>query len=240
MKVTKAPPTGAIRRSGEVAPLQEPSSASQTAVVDEISVIGIPENELTPKVRKALLGLMDEVRSLRSELEQARGEMRELKTLADTDPLLGILNRRAFVAELHRSLALIDRYRVPASLVFIDLNDLKVINDQHGHAVGDKALLHVAKTLTDNIRQTDILGRLGGDEFGLLLTQTEAEVAHKKAHALEGIVKAHPISLDDELLALDIASGVVALSKGISAEEALDQADANMYVRKRQSRSDTE
>lgn len=236
MKINKPPTPSPVKRVREADAPRGPSSAAPVTAPDEVSFAGIPENELTPRVREALLSLMEEVRALRSELVQARAEMRDLKTLADTDPLLGVFNRRAFVAELNRTLALIERYSVPASLIFIDLNDLKKVNDEHGHTVGDQALQHVATLIAQNIRQTDVLGRLGGDELGLLLTQTEAEAARAKTDSLQAVIAATPLKSEGKEITLNIASGVVALSRDISAEEALDKADTEMYASKRQSK----
>lgn len=200
---------------------------------DVVSVAGIPENELTPRVRDALTSLIAEVQSLREELTNARAEMTELRALAETDPLLDVPNRRAFVRELDRSLALNERHNTPASLIFIDLDDLKVLNDTHGHAAGDAGLKHIARILSDNIRQTDILGRLGGDEFGLILNQTDYAIATQKAEALRAIISEKKMKLDNHEIALKISFGVVPLQNSTSADDALKAADAEMYVDKR-------
>ena len=215
-----------------------PAETASVPVVDEVSIAGIPENELTPRVREALFKLMDEVRALRAELASAKSEMKELKTLAETDPLLGVLNRRAFVKELNRALAMVERYDAPASLIFIDLNDLKKINDDHGHAAGDEALAHVATVLGDNIRDTDVLGRLGGDEFGLILSYADQKIANAKSDALRALVAETPVTLNGAEHRLDIACGAVALGKSGTAEDALNAADAEMYAKKRRTKGE--
>ncbi|MEM9705397.1 MAG: GGDEF domain-containing protein [Pseudomonadota bacterium] len=206
-------------------------------VSDKISVAGIPEAELTPRVREALMSLLSEVADLRRELAQAREEMRELKSIADTDPLLAIMNRRAFVQELNRSLSMVERYETPASLLFIDLNDLKKINDNLGHAAGDAALQHVAAVLKDNIRQTDVVGRLGGDEFGVILMVTDEAQAATKAERLRQALYDAPIELEGRRARLSIAVGVVGLHTSVTAEEALGAADAKMYAHKKQTKA---
>ncbi|MBL0224012.1 MAG: GGDEF domain-containing protein [Geobacteraceae bacterium] len=99
------------------------------------------------------------------------------KTLANSDPLTGALNRRAFFDiteyELNRS----HRYEHATTIAYIDLDNFKGINDRLGHAVGDKLLITVTKTITSNIRSTDILSRFGGDEFVILLPETPADAA---------------------------------------------------------------
>jgi len=238
MKVKGAPPTKPPSRIQGAKSANVPSETSAAPIVDEISISGIPENELTPRVREALFKLMDEVRALRVELASARSDMQELKTLAETDPLLGVLNRRAFVKELNRALAVVERYGTPASLVFIDLNDLKKINDDHGHAAGDQALAHIAQILENNIRDTDVFGRLGGDEFGLILSHANVEIANAKSDMLRALVAETPVTINGEEHHLDIACGAVALGKSRTAEEALDAADAEMYAKKRRTKGE--
>ncbi|MEZ5922603.1 MAG: GGDEF domain-containing protein [Parvularculaceae bacterium] len=196
----------------------------------EVSISGIPEAELTPRVRVALMALMREVAELRAALADSQRRMAELEQLASADPLLGILNRRAFVGELGRALAMVERYGQPSSLIFIDLDDLKKINDAHGHAVGDDALQHIAATVSANIRQTDIFGRLGGDEFALILTNTPREGAEAKARALKSLISAESLVGD---VKVSVACGIVELSRDTTPEAALSAADKIMYEEKK-------
>lgn len=213
-----------------VAKTARAENAPAATAVDAISVVGIPEGELTPRVRAALAALMQEVADLRRELSDARRRMSELEQLASTDPLIGVLNRRAFVGELNRALAMAQRYHQPSSLVFIDLDDLKKINDGHGHAAGDAALTHAATVIGANIRQTDIFGRLGGDEFAIILTNTPRALAEHKAKLLKEIVKATPAPSG---LSVSITCGVVEIAPDLTAEAALTAADKVMYEEKR-------
>ena len=207
--------------------------ARAPAALDEALLSGIPEKELTPSVRVALMSLMDEVTTLRAELSAAKSHIAEIVKLADRDPLLDILNRRAFAQELNRMLAMIDRYQVTASLVFIDLNDLKKVNDDKGHVAGDAALKHVASVLSSNIRQTDGVGRLGGDEFGLLLAQTDQAMAEQKLRDLSRAVAQTPVSWKGDPFSVSISSGVIELTRGVSAQDALERADTAMYKAKK-------
>lgn len=227
--VSKTPLIRPIRkqRAGKL------SKARSAASADKTVIAGVPEAELTPRVRQALFSLMTEVQELRAELAQTRDRLDELEKLADRDPLLDILNRRAFVRELDRILAMASRYDVQSCLVFIDMNDLKQINDQRGHAAGDAALKHVASALSANIRQTDIAGRLGGDEFGLLLTHVGHETAEEKAAGLAELVSKTPVAYNGASYTVEISFGVVPITKGASAEHAMELADSAMYEAKR-------
>ncbi|MFN0022557.1 MAG: GGDEF domain-containing protein [Parvularculaceae bacterium] len=215
---------GAARGSAPPAPAEP---------IDAISFAGIPAEELTPRVRAALITLIDEVQQLRRDLAQTQSKMRELETEASRDPLLGILNRRAFVGELNRAIGMIERYGHPSSLVFVDVDNLKVTNDRHGHAAGDRALRHAADTITANIRQTDIFARLGGDEFAIILTNTGIDGAITKAAALTERVSAAPAP---EGLAVSVTCGAVEISKGATVETALEAADRAMYALKARGR----
>ena len=152
-----------------------------SAPTDSASIMGVPEAELTPNVQRALLSLMGEVDQLRRETEALRSRMRDLESLADRDALLPVLNRRAFLREVSKALSLAERHSAPSSLIYMDLNGFKQINDQHGHAAGDAALEQVANLITDHVRETDAVGRLGGDEFGIVLTLTPESAARQKA-----------------------------------------------------------
>jgi diguanylate cyclase (GGDEF)-like protein len=233
MKISDASKVGGAR------PVRAPQSKGAAAAtasagpVDRLTFAGIPDAELTPRVREALISLMEEVQSLRAELERTRARIGELEELADADPLLGVFNRRAFVRELNRALAMAERYGAPSSLVFVDVNDLKKINDRYGHAAGDAALAHVAQALVANVRQTDAVGRLGGDEFGVILTQTDAGTAKVKADSLAAAVSAEPFEWRGERMAVRIACGVVEIRKGQTVDDALETADTAMYDAKR-------
>ena len=231
MKIGDAPKTGATsrleRKRGPGA--AAPASTNSAARADQIVIAGIPETELTPRVREALMSLMSEVQSLRDQLSWSQERINELERLADSDPMLDIYNRRAFVRELDRALAMIERYGMKASLVFVDLNDLKKINDTMGHGAGDTALAHVANVLSSNLRQSDALGRLGGDEFGVLLNQADQKIAELKAVELTNAVAAIPVQWKGGPFTAHVSCGVVEISQGQSADEAMERADSAMY-----------
>lgn len=210
------------------------SAASASAPRDAAQIMGVPENELTPNVQRALLGLMGEVDQLRKDTERLRNRVRELESLADHDVLLPVLNRRAFVREVSRALALAERHEAPSALVYFDLNGFKDINDSFGHAAGDAALHHVAATLTANLRETDSVGRLGGDEFGVVLTLTTVSQAEHKANELANEIQNNAFIHDGRELYINAAWGVHPLQPGLNVDAAMAQADAAMYARKQE------
>lgn len=210
------------------------SLAATPAVSDVLTLAGISETELTPKLRQALMGLMAEVGQLRRELGEARARIGYLERLADEDPLMPIANRRAFVRELTRMMSFAQRYGTTASVVYFDINNLKQINDKFTHAAGDAALLQVARVLVDNVRNTDVVGRLGGDELGVLLVQADQPLAEQKAAQLAAAVAVKPLIWQGHEIPLGVAYGVYSFSGGENAGDALDAADRAMYQAKRQ------
>jgi len=145
-----------------------------------------------------------------------------------------VANRRAFMRELTRVIAFAQRYNLPASVIYFDVNGMKQINDVHGHLAGDAALRHVAKLLGDNIRASDTLGRLGGDEFGVILAQSNQEQANHKAASLAAALAATPLSWEGANIVVSAAFGVYSFSGGDDAHVAIDAADRAMYRQKLQ------
>src|SRR3569623_3555447 len=113
--------------------------------------------------------LADENALLRASLQEARARSEAREAAAETDPLTGLANSTRFERELERVTSQAERHATPAALLYIDLRGLKPIHARHGRLAGDAALIHVAKLLNGLIRSTDILARIGGDLFALIL-----------------------------------------------------------------------
>jgi diguanylate cyclase (GGDEF)-like protein len=237
MKVERSgsgqPGVGAVRAAAPLRRASTGETGGAHVINDSSEILGIPEADLTPKVRSALMSLMAEVARLREELARNRGRIDHLEKLADQDSLLPIYNRRAFVRELTRVISMTERYGQPSSIVFLDVNGMKKINDKHGHGAGDAALLRVADRLRMNVRESDIVGRLGGDEFGVILFNADAETAHAKAASLTAGIAADPIVYDNETLELGVTFGTYTFSGKEDPVEAIAAADEAMYARKR-------
>ena len=209
-----------------------------TAEIDPLTIAGIGEGELTPKLRQAIMGLLAEVDQLRRDLGEARSRIGYLERLADEDPLMPVANRRAFVRELTRMMSFTQRYGSAASMVYFDINSLKQINDRLSHAAGDAALLQVARILVENVRNSDVVGRLGGDELGVLLVQTDQALAEQKAAQLAEAVAAQPLQWQGQSVPLGVAYGVYSFNGGENAGDAIDAADRAMYAAKRRRTAD--
>ncbi|CAL1691199.1 Diguanylate cyclase DosC [Brevundimonas subvibrioides] len=181
-----------------------------------------------------------EIARLRAELEALRAQTLDLarraeaaEAAADHDVLTPVLNRRGFVAALQRAMAYCTRYKVPAVLLYLDLDGFKGVNDSLGHAAGDAALVRVAELLLENVRATDAVGRLGGDEFGLLLLNAGIDEGREKAAGLKAALAQADFRYDGQAAALGGSFGVRAFTGQADVETWLAEADAAMWVRKR-------
>jgi diguanylate cyclase (GGDEF)-like protein len=126
----------------------------------------------------------------------------------DVDPLTETLNRRGFARELKRSLAYVKRYGVSAALVYLDLDEFKPVNGRHGHAAGDAVLKAIASALLRHVRASDVVARIGGDEFVVLLWNVDYAAAASKAAALEAAIYATPVRWGSSTLAVEASAGV--------------------------------
>ncbi|WP_407156648.1 GGDEF domain-containing protein [Bradyrhizobium sp. STM 3557] len=180
------------------------------------------------------------IRRLKRELAKALQRIEELTASAERDFLLGIVNRRGFSRELDRSIAYIKRYHATGALILLDVDRLKPINDAFGHAAGDQVLKAVAASLVSQVRSSDVVGRLGGDEFGVLLWNLDEVDAHGKAIALERAIDALSFSFGDTTVHAGASAGIAILDIWMDAQSAFEAADRAMYVRKAQRRLQSE
>ncbi len=197
----------------------------------------IADDSLPEEARRAILALIDEIEALRVEIESGNARIAELECLADTDPLTPVANRRAFVREIDRARAYLERYGGTATLIYLDIDGLKAVNDGHGHAAGDAALVAVATLLVENVRSSDTVGRLGGDELGVLLDRAGRPEAEEKVKALSTLIGMLRLPDLVDGIALSASFGIAEVAAGMAAEQALAEADAAMYADKERKRS---
>jgi diguanylate cyclase (GGDEF)-like protein len=164
---------------------------------------------------------------------------REMARQARTDPLTGLLNRRAFLEEIARCAERLDREEMPGTLMFVDLDNFKVVNDAMGHEMGDQVLIHTATLLRNVVRPTDLVARLGGDEFAVWLNGADHMTAAERAEQLRTQVPREMSELDgSNSLRLGVSIGIATRRHG--SEEPIDslmrRADMAMYEVKHQGR----
>ncbi len=233
---------------GEISAIdQQPASASVRAVCDaSLLVVDLPTLwsligashafavnlilELTGRVRGGNRA-MSEIARLRSQFEKA----------ALYDALTGVANRRWLDQSLPRLVERHDRAGEPFALAMIDIDNFKPFNDDHGHQSGDRVLTGVARTLADHLRPTDLLSRIGGEEFVAIFSNTDAKGATIAAERLRSAVAALQVDSTDErpLPAVTISIGLADATAGQSAAQLLEAADAALYRAKEKGRNRT-
>jgi diguanylate cyclase (GGDEF)-like protein len=201
--------------------------------VDSAEFLGVPEVEMTPAVKAAIQTLITELDDLRGEVGRLKSRLSEAEGLADRDALTPLLNRRAFVRELGRVRTFAQRYGAPASLVYFDLDGFKAINDRYGHAAGDAALKAVADRLIANVRDSDLIGRMGGDEFAIVLVQADQATAEAKAASLAQAIEREPLRFGEWTAPVHLSYGVIELTPDAEPETLIAAADTAMFAAKR-------
>ncbi len=176
----------------------------------------------------ALLFHTYQARSI-SYFQRMRALNTRLKALAHHDGLTGLLNARAYTEAGARTLHAAQRRGAPCAVLFIDLDHFKQVNDRHGHAAGDQVLVAVARCLQEQLRRSDLCGRLGGEEFSALLPDTPLSAATRVAEQLRQAIAATPIDTAAGPLQVTASIGVAPAGPDTDLPRLLDQADQAMY-----------
>nr|WP_010132664.1 diguanylate cyclase [Microbulbifer agarilyticus] len=203
------------------------------------------------KLRRVRLQALESERQYRRHLEQSKvkleglvrartEELEKAKQLAEmearTDPLTGIRNRRSFLEDAELCIKRAYREGEPASLLMFDIDHFKSINDEHGHGVGDAALREFSAAIQTKIRETDVFGRLGGEEFALLITESRPN-SLLTAERLRDAIAAIRLPTAGGPVMFTSSIGVAHSDNDISVEQLMRQADLAMYRAKQQGRN---
>lgn len=201
-----------------------------------INALGVDLARLDLRARAAIEALAEEVIALREDADTLRARLADAELLADNDALCPVFNRRAFEREVRREIALSGRFQTPLTLIFIDLDNFKTVNDVYGHAAGDSVLLKVADIILSRTRETDIVGRLGGDEFGIVLAHATLEDSRRKAAQLAAAIDALEVRGEEGVtlppVQIGASCGVVEWGAGQSAAALIARADQAMFAEK--------
>jgi diguanylate cyclase (GGDEF)-like protein len=176
--------------------------------------------------------LIEEISLLRGKVARLQERVEQLDQLAHRDSLIDLPNRRGFMRELERLIGRADRYDAKGAMLFVDVDGLKIINDTLGHRAGDEALIQIANMLSKGVRHSDVVARIGGDEFGILLESSDDTAAHETAARLIDQISACEVLFEGEALPLGVAIGVGMIDAQDTAETVMDRADEAMYARK--------
>ncbi|WP_333606382.1 sensor domain-containing diguanylate cyclase [Arsukibacterium sp.] len=169
-----------------------------------------------------------------SQLQQSN---QQLELANRTDGLTGVLNRRYWQQQLSYEVQRADRYQHPLSLLLFDLDKFKLLNDHYGHQAGDLVLIEVARLVGTLLRDTDLFGRYGGEEFAIILPDTPLSGAITLAQRLCREVAALRLNYQQQVLTTSISIGVSEYSAGQQADELVQQADVALYTAKKAGRN---
>ena len=163
---------------------------------------------------------------------------KRLELMAVTDGLTGLYNHRFIFERLEEETAKVARYGRPLSIIMLDIDNFKRVNDTFGHRAGDEVILSVAHAIMASLRKTDVAGRYGGEEFLVLLPETDLKAAHIVAEKIRNTVALLQFETKD--LAVTISAGVAEAEKGESFEALINRADAKLYTAKRNGKNRVE
>lgn len=174
------------------------------------------------------------------DVTQLRARQREARQLAEMDPLTDLVNRRGFEAHLQQAIAHVDRTGQAASLMFIDLDQFKPVNDTWGHLAGDAVLWAVANVLRHGVRDSDVVARLGGDEFAVILAGCSLHRARRIAGELLHTIGGLAIPWEQHRIKVGVSIGIASISTGMSVDEAVAAADVQCYRAKAAGRNNVQ
>jgi two-component system, cell cycle response regulator len=172
---------------------------------------------------------------------QSKADQEEMERLANYDLLTGLYNRRAIMSKLDEHIKCGRRYREQISLLMLDIDDFKQINDRYGHIWGDNTLAKVATLLRTSIRETDIAGRYGGDEFIIILPYTDLKYSHMIAERVRKTVQLTKIEKsDEESFCVTLSGGVSTWADNDDSYSLISRADTALYKAKNNGRNKIE
>ena len=171
------------------------------------------------------------------ELADLQEEIRRRDELAHTDELTKLYNRRAFNVRLAEETSRARRYENKVSLIIIDIDDFKAVNDTFGHLVGDRLLAMIAKSILGAVRNPDFAARYGGEEFVIICPQTDTHGAELVAERLRKTVAETSFTVRGQPIETTISAGVASLSRADSIDDLVDRADRALYLAKRRGKN---
>lgn len=201
---------------------------------DVFTVLDIPADEVSPKVQETLNLIMGEYDRMREELEHARAHILYLEELSESHTYMPVINRRGLHRELSRLLTLGARAGVVNTFVCFHVRNIEDIRRKFGHGAAEAGLTWAAETLGQHSRDTDVVGSLGGHDFGLILTLADSDDAAEKAAEIAQALEKGSFPWDGERLSLKTAHGLHSFDIGDTAETVMQKADDDLLNRERE------
>lgn len=183
--------------------------------------------------REDLVAARRKVEAYEQRVKQLEKELLTVSTLVQKDPLTHALNRRGLEDAFRVEIARAQRYGTPLSLAMVDLDNFKALNDSLGHLAGDRALVHLLAVMQAALRPTDVVARLGGEEFAMLFSATDIDDAVAATARVQAELKSRPFEHDGASRVITFSGGVTRWVPGETLEHAIERADTAMYRAKR-------
>lgn len=200
----------------------------------------ISSNQLLPPATRLMIAFLVWIVAWLLALQICMNRLRisDLKTSANSDDLTGLINRGEFDRNMQRAISLAERTKRSMGVVYLDVNDFKALNDEYGHASGDKVLVAIGERLAQSCRDSDVAARLGGDEFAVILWELASPADAKVAAMSIAMRMQKPLRLDHGEYQTGVSVGVAVYPEdGTTAEQLLAHADQKMYADKARSKS---
>jgi diguanylate cyclase (GGDEF)-like protein len=163
----------------------------------------------------------------------------EIKMLSNQDGLTGVFNHAYLVGEVNSEIERAKRYHSTFSLILLDVDNFKEVNDVYGHLAGDFVLKSIAQLMVKTLRTIDVVGRYGGEEFIVLMPETDLENAYNAGERLRQAIEAMGFSHNNNLIRLTISTGIATYQEGKNGQDLIKIADDNLYKAKRGGKNKT-
>jgi len=219
-----------------------PQLASDSALSEKLGVLSehlvkdLPNNE-----GQREQAIVERALRYANETEQRMAAQREriaeLESLSSTEPLTKLPNRRGFEGQFNRVIARARRYGETGVVGYCDLDNLKTVNDEFGHAAGDDLLKSAANTLRESVREIDVIGRLGGDEFGIVLVNSTWKDGARRMRTIQWMLDSAGIVYRGKDISLQVSIGVEPYGPHDTVDDLIHRADMAMYYNKRRKQS---
>ncbi|MGJ0516608.1 MAG: GGDEF domain-containing protein [Methylomicrobium sp.] len=221
----------------QLEPLKRVISSRIDKITQEIQEHKQKEAIALEKYQQQMEKLNQKIKAMEMETTELKSNLATASSRALRDPLTGLPNRLAYDERLSYEIAHWQRYHTPLCLIVWDIDFFKKINDKFGHQIGDKVLAHVARQLSENIRKTDFIARIGGEEFVMLMPDTKKLPALQKADYLRAIIEQNQLNLNNTTHCITLSCGITEFTNGDTYELAFTRADQALYQAKKRGRN---
>lgn len=221
----------------QLAPLKQIVSSRLTIITQQIQAHNLQEQEERDKVQREMQALTEKLKKMESESTDLRSRLDLAQHRATRDPLTGLPNRLAFEERLNVEMARCKRNKTALTMMIWDVDLFKKINDTYGHRSGDKALVIIAKLLSKYCRVTDFVARIGGEEFVMLLPDTEAKAALLVAEKLRKTLEKSSFNANGNNVFITLSCGISQFVESDTNESLFERADTGLYKAKQSGRN---